>query len=189
MYNAFMSQSNLYIEIGIGHGEFILELATQGNNYFKINKEDNNKFIGYEVKGRYFKMARSKVKGFENVQLIKSDGYEAIKNLELNSLDGLFILFPDPLYKTDEEKGKRIDFTWFESCNHALKQGGFIFFATDWMEYYDYLINEINKLDNLFLFETGEYTPEKFGIPKTHYYKKWVRLDREFKYILLTKTT
>jgi tRNA G46 methylase TrmB len=183
-----MSQTKHYIEIGIGHAEFIYDLATKGNEYFKINSKDNNSFVGYEIKGRYFKMAKAKLKENKNVELIKKDGFGAINNLGNQTLDGLFILFPDPLYKSKEEKEKRIDCEWFKTCYEKLKENSFIFFATDWMEYYEYLMNEISSINNIFTLETGEYTPEKFGIPKTHYYKKWVRLDREFKYILLSKS-
>lgn len=173
------AHEKLYCEIGTGHGELIAHLSQN-------NPKDM--FIGFEISKRYARVSNNKVKDNKQAMIFHGDAYEKTINLFQDvSLDGIYVLFPDPWHKKRHHKRRPLISSWFVEVSKKLKKGAFIMFATDWDEYYSFVEKELEDLGDLYEIEKGTYNPEQQGLVATHYYKKWVELGRSFEYIRLTK--
>ncbi|WKZ31215.1 MAG: tRNA (guanosine(46)-N7)-methyltransferase TrmB [Candidatus Dojkabacteria bacterium] len=176
-WEKYMDFDHLYVEIGSGHGEQLQKLATEN---------PGNLYVGFEIFKKFALMSHKKVSGLKNALVFKADAYEAaIKLFTDHSLAGVYILFPDPWHKKRHHKRRPLVASWFEQISTKLADGGFIIFATDWEEYFDFVLDQANKVSEIFEVTSGVYRPEEWGFAQTHYYKKWVKQDRRFRYILL----
>ena len=131
----FGRETPLFLEIGFGRGTFLLEKACLA---------PENDFIGIEI---YRPSIAKLLKG-----LATMDGSEGplITNLRVynhnaryvlmdciqeNSLDGAYILFPDPWHKTRHRKRRLINPEFCSLLLSRLRPGGTAVIATDHTEY------------------------------------------------------
>lgn len=178
-WNHVKEYKEIYAEIGSGHGEQLFHLA---------QRYPGNLYIGFEIFKKFALLTSKRIKSLDNALVFKADGYEATTSLFSNgALHGIFILFPDPWHKKRHHKRRPIVEKWFRDVEKKLINGGFIFFASDWEEYYDFVLNESHKVKDIFSVETGSYDPKDWDFAQTHYYKKWRKEGREFNYIKLEK--
>jgi tRNA (guanine-N7-)-methyltransferase len=132
---AFGREAPLFLEIGFGRGTFLLEKACL---------VPENDFIGIEI---YRPGIAKLLKGLAGM-----DGSEglSINNLRVynhnaanvlidcipeNSLDGVYILFPDPWHKTRHRKRRLINHQFCSLLLSRIRSGGSAVVATDHMEY------------------------------------------------------
>jgi len=125
----FKRKAPLFLEIGIGNGEFIVWIA-------KKNPESN--FIGVEVSKKYLRKAANRVvnEGLKNVRLMYIEGSKFIsKFLERETLSGIYINFPDPWLKKKHKKRRLISqpFVWLIADRLTLE--GFFLMVTDCEDY------------------------------------------------------
>ncbi|MCA9375307.1 tRNA (guanosine(46)-N7)-methyltransferase TrmB, partial [Candidatus Dojkabacteria bacterium] len=174
-----LKYKRLYVEIGTGHGEAIKHLSSA---------DPEDLFVGFEITKKYSKKTANKIRKSKNAYVFKAEAYSAILNLfSNNSIDGIYILFPDPWHKKRHHKRRPITTKWLKKVSKKLKPGGFIIFATDWEEYFDYAIKQFQSVSKNFEIGAGKYTPSMFNLPKTHYYTKWLSEGRRFNYIKATR--
>jgi tRNA (guanine-N7-)-methyltransferase len=69
--------------------------------------------------------------------------------IELNSLDGVHIFFPDPWHKTRHHKRRLIQNEFVQLLISRLKTGGYIHLATDWQHYAEQMLLVLNRQTNL----------------------------------------
>jgi len=125
----FKRKAPIFLEIGIGNGEFITWLAQN-------NPESN--FIGIEYSKKYFKKAANRIlrNKLRNVRLICIEGSKFLsKFLDSESLSGVYINFPDPWVKKKHKKRRLISkpFVWLLA--ERLILNGFFLMVTDYEEY------------------------------------------------------
>ena len=110
------------LEIGFGFGESLIHRAQ--------NNKDIN-YIGCEAytKGVASLLDKIKTNNINNLKVFYGDARILIENLEDNSLDKIFILFPDPWPKKRHNKRRIISKEFLELLSHKLKNGGELFFA------------------------------------------------------------
>ena len=180
-WEQFYPGKSLVVEIGSGHGEVVEELS---------GVDSNTLIVGFELVSKYVRMASKKVAGRDGAIVFKADGYEALERLfRSESLSGVYVLFPDPWHKKKHNKRRPLTAGFLDLVYKRLQSGGTLFFATDWMEYYDFVSEQFQGSSSYSHFdvEYGEYVPREHGLPETHYYKKWKKMGRGFKYIRLVK--
>jgi tRNA (guanine-N7-)-methyltransferase len=139
----FSNTNPVWLEIGFGVGNFLLELA---KTYPSIN------FMGIEHnKSRYRRMAEKIVKyGIRNIKIMDVDAQLAVQHLlEDESIDRIFIQFPDPWPKNRHEKYRLFNMDFVRNLAKCLKQGGKIRVLTDAKPYFQY-ITTIMFADDLF---------------------------------------
>lgn len=167
----------LRVEIGSGHGEVLV-----------ANNSSKSIIIGFETKSRFFKFSKHKIRNKSDAFIFQADAYAATQRLfEKNSVDELVILFPDPWHKKKHHKRRPITAEYFRAIAQNIKYGGGLLVASDWVEYVEFIENELEQVTDLYEIKKMPYTPEVFGLPSTHYYQKWQRKGRKFTAFVLTK--
>lgn len=119
------------LEIGFGRSCILFKLADIFPERY---------FIGVEIDGSCFRY-NSKLKKYPNVNLIKGDIRDIIKDIPQNSIDRVHIYFPSPgpsmkRYFTKE---------FAEQLHHVIKKGGVVKLATDKFEYYIQIQSFLNS--------------------------------------------
>jgi tRNA (guanine-N7-)-methyltransferase len=167
----------LHIEIGSGHGEVLL-----------ANKPEQSLIVGYEIKSRFFRLSQRKTRRRDDIVVFKGNAYESLLlHYRNQSIDRIFILFPDPWHKKKHAKRRPLTRKFFARLAQKLKIGGEILVATDWPEYAEFVWKEADSVTELYSVTREPYAAEKFGLPITHYHQKWARKGRVFTAILLEK--
>ncbi|QRZ62645.1 tRNA (guanosine(46)-N7)-methyltransferase TrmB [Rothia sp. ZJ932] len=119
----------LVVEIGSGLGEAIVHRASE---------VPENNFLAVEVytpgiADLLLKMGQA---GVENVRVAQANAPELLDNLlEEDSVDELWVFFPDPWHKSRHHKRRLVSPDFASKVARVLKPGGIWRLATDWEEY------------------------------------------------------
>ncbi len=127
------------IEIGFGMGNSLAIMAE--------NHPENN-YIGIEVHrpgvGALLKLVAEK--GLTNVRIFNHDAIEILaKQITLNSLDSVYLFFPDPWHKTKHKKRRILQPEFASTIAKHLKTGGHFHMATDWQDYAKHMIKTMSQ--------------------------------------------
>lgn len=135
---AFDSAQPLVLEIGIGMGEHLMHQAKQ---------RPNENFIGIDVHepgiGNCCRELHESQ--MHNVRLICHDAVEVLqKMIAAESLDTVYILFPDPWRKKRHHKRRLIQENFIQLLAEKLKSKGVLQIMTDWAEYAEHIQSVFN---------------------------------------------
>jgi tRNA (guanine-N7-)-methyltransferase len=174
---SIVGDRKLVVEIGSGHGEVLLS-----------NDRTASVMIGYEKKSRFFKLTRRKIRRRDDIFVFQGDGYESLAmHYKNESIDRIYILFPDPWHKRKHNKRRPITAKFFLSVAKKLKKGGDVIVASDWPDYVDFIDVETKKCGEVYDISRSVYDPTLFGLPITHFHQKWIRKGRKFVSFQLVK--
>lgn len=128
----------LHLEIGIGDGENLLAMA--------IAAPQNN-YLGCEVHrpGLGHALLRIRDEQLDNVRLIESDAVDLLPAMAPASLDGIYILFPDPWPKKRHHKRRLVQEPMLDLLAERLKASGRLYFATDDAGYAESVLDAIER--------------------------------------------
>ncbi len=141
--NLFGAQKPLVVELGCGNGHFIVE-------YAKKHPDDN--FIGVEkLAGRAGKCLRKiKNQSLSNVVVFKGDAKIFLWEYLYDEMVSEFIvLFPDPWPKKRHHKHRLLKKETIQMLADRLIKGGTISVSTDDPDFYNWLIEEFEKVKTL----------------------------------------
>lgn len=127
--NIFERQAPLWLEIGFGNGEFLANIAI---NHPEIN------FLGIEVHppGIGHLLGRLHNNNLNNVRIFNQDAVEVLRyNIQDNSLQRIFIFFPDPWPKQKHRKRRLIQTPFINLLEKKCAQGSLLNLATDCEDY------------------------------------------------------
>ena len=124
------------IEIGYGGGEHLARLAEE-------NPETG--FVGCEVfTGGIGKMLQKiAAQGLKNISLFTEDAFRLLQVLPDASIDGVYLLYPDPWPKSRHHKRRFVSKTTLDELARVLKPQGFFRFATDIEDYANWTLAHI----------------------------------------------
>lgn len=130
----FGREAPLYLEIGFGDGTFLFKKA--------LNAPQCD-FIGIEIYltgiAKLLIKLISKDKpaalSLTNIRVFNADARDVLTNIPENSLDGIYILFPDPWPKKRHHKRRLINAEFAAILFSKLRTKGFAIAATDSGEY------------------------------------------------------
>lgn len=117
------------LEIGFGNGESLTQQAAE--------RPDAN-FLGIEVHepGIGHCLIRVRELGLENLRLVRHDAVEILAHsLPPDSLQRINLYFPDPWPKKRHHKRRIVQPGFLDLCARALRPGGTLHIATDWLDY------------------------------------------------------
>jgi len=152
------------LDIGCGMGETTLALAA---------RHPENDYLGVEVHrpgvGRLLRGARER--DLRNLRVICHDAVEVIRHqLPDNSLDEVFILFPDPWPKKKHHKRRLVSAAFLASLLPKMKDHARLYLATDWEDLAGHLLETCDACPGLMnLAGRGRFAPRPRWRPLTKF--------------------
>lgn len=173
---------DIYLEIGMGMGDFIVESAFRNPERLYIGLEKDPTCVARAIK----KAEENEVK---NLKIFHCNAANILEYFSLNSVKTIYLHFSDPWPKKSHHK-RRLTFpTFLNIYNQILEEGGEIIFKTDnhdlfadSLEYFkasSFIIAEINE----------DYHKIKRDEPLTGYETKFKNAGQPIYYVRLTKAS
>ncbi len=152
------------LEIGTGMGDATIKMAT-------MHRENDYLAVEVHRPGIGSLMRRIDEDKLSNIRLISHDIVDILKyQLPENSIDCVYIFFPDPWPKKKHHKRRLISSSLMPLIKNVLKNHGRLFIATDW-ENYAMQISEIidSEPDIINLAGRNRYAPRPRWRPMTKF--------------------
>jgi len=134
----FDNNNPIYIEIGMGKGQFISRHAKNNPN---INYIGFEKYSAVLAKGLE-KIDKDKL---DNIYVIREDAENILDFFEEGELEGLYLNFSDPWPKDRHEKRRLTHSSFLEKYKSLLKKGSFIELKTDNDKLFEFSIEQLEK--------------------------------------------
>lgn len=134
--------SEIYLDLGSGSGEHLLEYAARNPNALLLGIE-----LRYK---RAFRTAeKAEVAGLSNVYVVRADARSVIPIVADESLAGIFVNFPDPWDKRRWDKHRILKPQVLRDLARCLKPGGFFSYKTDHHGYFAQTVEELHRVEEL----------------------------------------
>ena len=132
----FGNEKPLYIEIGMGKGQFIIEMARR-------NPDKN--FIGIEKYSSVLVRALEKCEedAPENLRFIRMDAEEILEVFDTDEVAGIYLNFSDPWPKDRHAKRRLTYRDFWARYKVILKPEGQVVFKTDNRPLFDFSLEEV----------------------------------------------
>ena len=162
------------LEIGIGDGETLLELARQRPDADFLGVEVHRPGIGHCLLG-------IDEIGLANIRLVSHDAVEVLeRQLPDASLDEVLLYFPDPWPKKRHHKRRIVQPAFAELLATRLKPGSSFRLATDWAPYAEHMLEVLRASPSFSnASPTGDYVPRPPSRPPTKFERRGERLGHE----------
>lgn len=132
---AFIKKQPLYLEIGIGKGKFISELAVKNPQY---------NYLGIEKFSSVLIRALDKRRQIEtnNLLFLRMDAEEITDVFGKEEVDGIYLNFSDPWPKDRHAKRRLTSNRFLNRYMQILKPKGKVIFKTDNRELFDFSLEQ-----------------------------------------------
>lgn len=141
--DVFKNNHPIHIEVGMGKGRFLMDLASQ-------NPDIN--YIGFEMYDSVLLRALQKMEertengtALPNVFFVRMDARELPLIFDTNEVDKIYLNFSDPWPKERHAKRRLTSRQFLERYDAILKADGVIEFKTDNRPLFDFSLEEINE--------------------------------------------
>ena len=134
----YSSLDNIYLEIGSGKGQFLVEMAKKYPNRNFIGIERNVTCAGFTAK----KLVESEL---TNAKLIFNDGEKVLNEMKEDSVNIIYLNFSDPWPKTRHHKRRLTSERFCSLYKKVLKKDGYIIQKTDNLELFEFSIETFKE--------------------------------------------
>lgn len=172
----------IWLEIGFGGGEHLTAQASE---------HPDNRLIGCEffINGIAKALAEIDERNLENIRLYTGDARVLLKGLRPQSIDRVFVLYPDPWPKLRHHKRRMISDWSLAEFARILKPGGLLRVVSDIPDYCAWTLEHIRRDQH---FEWNANGPEDWRQPPadwktTRYEQKALREGRIPTYLTFTR--
>ena len=172
------------LDIGSGSGE---------NALFLSDTYPDSKIITCELfyDGNVNLVKQIKKNKITNISLFYGNVLEFLDHAEpLLTFDEIWILFPDPWPKIRHHKRRLISNFFLEKIYKYLRHSGKLMIATDSQSYIQSIIKNIFLIQNTYTWNNQKVSEWDYGnleLPKTKFYKKAMKLNRNSMFFELLK--
>ena len=177
----FKKKQEIWIEIGMGKGGHTLELAKQNTN---------KNIIGIEIfpSVQVIPVKKAEELKLENLLFISGDASNIDEWFKKESIEKIFINFPDPWPKERHAKRRLLFHKFLERYYSILKKDSIIEFKTDQLPLFEFSIDEATnkskfKIENI----SRDLHNEGRSIIFTEYEKKFSSMGNKIYYLNLIK--
>jgi tRNA (guanine-N7-)-methyltransferase len=134
----FKKTGPLYLEIGSGFGEFMVEFC---------EKNPNCSFVGMDYRfKRSFQVAKKLDNHpFKNFRFLRAKGERVSFLFGESELEAIFYFFPDPWPKTRHRKKRLFQKPFLDAAFTTLRPGGKIYVKTDHEEYAMWMLEHLDE--------------------------------------------
>ena len=131
----FSDYKECWFEVGFGSGEHLSAL---------MRRYPENAYFGAEpfINGMAAFLKDIKDEPHDKIRVLMDDAMMLANSLEDNSLDGMYVLNPDPWHKTRHHKRRIVNRNNLEVFSRILKPGGRLIMSTDVPYLADWMITE-----------------------------------------------
>lgn len=180
----FGNTNPVEVEIGPGHGSFLMALA-------RLHPERN--FFGVEfATRRAFRAARLLERdGPSNLIIIRADiGCLLRTHIYPESVQVCHLYFPDPWWKKRHHRRRIVQADFPTALARSLAPGGSLLFASDVRPYFAHIVEQFRAVPDLdqFAWQRDHCTPRGKPIV-TDFERKYQRQDRPLHYTGFRKKT
>lgn len=169
----FPSKCNkLFFEIGFGYGEHTAHQAL-------LNKDVEIVACETYINGILSLLDKIETNNIENIRIFNGDARLLLEKIPDNSIDKVFILFPDPWPKKRQNKKRIINDEFLNLLKQKLKDNGTFFFASDILDYVEWTLNFANGKFKKMFNNLEECKKEPEWWIKTRYQTKAIKEGRE----------
>ena len=136
-HDFFNNHNPIYLELGTGRGEFIINMA---------KKFPNINFIGLELNESQLATAAKKLEkeNFKNLKLIKDDARNII-NIFGKEIDTIYLTFSEPWPKKRDEKNRFTHESYLKLYDRIFKKDKHIILKTDNKVLFAYSLESLSK--------------------------------------------
>lgn len=136
--DVFLNDNPIHIEIGMGKGQFIIELATRNPdiNYVGIEKYSSVLLRGVEKQNE---------RQLKNLKFIRMDAENITEVFGQSEVDRIYLNFSDPWPKDRHAKRRLTSRQFFERYDVILNKDGRVEFKTDNIGLFDWSLEEIGS--------------------------------------------
>ncbi len=176
--NSLFPGQDVWLEIGFGGGE---HLAAQAKQHPDIG------FVGCEayLNGISSLLSHVHNNALSNVRIYPDDVRPFLKRVTAESIEQIFILFPDPWPKKRHHKRRIICDEQVQELNRILKTEGLLVIATDDQDYVCAILEVMATFKGLELISHTQNPPEAWIT--TRYEKRAKRLGHTSNYLFYKK--
>lgn len=154
------------LELGFGKGRYLLERAAA---------RPERRFLGIELVSKYYRMARRRAerRGLTNLAVGRGEAHYVLATaLPRGFADRVHVYFPDPWPKARHHKRRLFDPETVDLVLGAIRPGGRLEFATDFLDYGEIVVDILSGYPNLRLEIFDQPWPDG---ARTHYESRFVR--------------
>ena len=124
----------VWLEVGFGNGEVLLELASRHPEIDFIGAEVHDPGVGRLLIGL-------QERGLTNVRVLHGDAQTLMREqIQAETLARIMVFFPDPWPKKRHHKRRIINTESVASLRRCLVSGGILHLATDWEPYAEHML-------------------------------------------------
>ncbi len=165
--------NKVFLEIGFGMGEHFVN---------QVRSNQNALYIGVEVYINGVASALKEIKDCNNFMLWPDDLDLILPDIPKNSIDGIYVLFPDPWHKKRALKKRLFNQIRLNYFKEKLKSKGFIAFASD-IEDYFHDVHKLIDADSDLIISNNDFSNPHPGYIQTKYHSKAIKEGRTAKFI------
>lgn len=178
-FDEFIKRGNVRLEIGVGRGDFILNMAKNNPDVC---------FLGVELSGMALAIAGKKILQEEvtNLLLVNMDVHYLFEKMGNESFDVIYLNFSDPWPKKRQNKRRLTYPTCLKEYFRVLKPGGKVIFKTDNDVLFEDSLGYFDESDFSVVSVTHDYELEQ-GDQMTEYEKKFRALGTKIKRLVAVK--
>lgn len=161
------------LEVGFGMGEHFVS---------QVQANPDILYIGVEVYINGVANALKYIQDCDNFMLWPDDLDLMLDQMPLDSLDGIYILFPDPWHKRRALKKRLFNQIRLNNFKSKLKHNGFIAFASDIEDYFDDA-RKLLDLDADLVIKNNDFLVPHAGYIQTKYHSKAIKEGRVARFV------
>ncbi|OHE65127.1 MAG: tRNA (guanosine(46)-N7)-methyltransferase TrmB [Treponema sp. GWA1_62_8] len=177
---AFGADRPVTVEIGFGMGIATAKIAQANPDRSYLGIEVHTPGIGrllWEIEGR----------SLENVRIVQHDAVEVLEDMvNDSSVSAFHIFFPDPWPKKRHNKRRLVTRPFTDLLARKLKPGGYLYMATDWVEYGDWALAELSATPTL-TNAYADFAPRQLWRPETKFESKGLAKEHEVRELYFVK--